>query len=120
MIKHTVTATETLNRYLDLGQLRPVEAPPSKTHLFANYPNPFNPETWIPYDLAAPTQTEIKIYNVNGSLVRKIEMGHQTAGSYTYHWDGRTENGELTASGIYFYTLKTDDFESTRKMVILK
>ena len=120
MIKHTVTATETLNRYIDLGQLRPVEAPPSKTHLFANYPNPFNPETWIPYDLAAPTQTEIKIYNVNGALVRKIEMGHQTAGSYTYHWDGRTENGELTASGIYFYTLKTDDFESTRKMVILK
>jgi len=119
-IKHTVTATETLNRYIDLGQLRPVEAPPSKTHLFANYPNPFNPETWIPYNLAAPTQTEIKIYNVNGSLIRKIEMGHQTAGSYTYHWDGRTENGELTASGIYFYTLKTNDFESTRKMVILK
>ena len=117
---HSITAPELLNRSINLGQLNYNQPLPTTTKLLGNYPNPFNPETWICYDLANQTQTAILIYNIKGILIRLIDLGSQPAGTYTYHWDGRTESGESTASGIYFYTLKTRDFESTRKMVILK
>ena len=98
---------------------------PEKTALLSNYPNPFNPETWIPYHLAKPADVSLTIYDVNGAVVRTFALGHQAAGIYqnqsrAMHWDGNNEVGEPVASGIYFYTLSANDFTSTRKMLIRK
>ena len=98
---------------------------PDETVLLANYPNPFNPETWIPYHLAIGTDVQVNIYNAQGTLVRTLTLGHQTAGYYTSrsraaYWDGRNAIGERVASGIYFYQLQTDEVSPMRKMVILK
>ena len=100
-------------------------ARPEKTQLLANYPNPFNPETWIPYDLAEPGDVSITIYTLNGQVVRRLDFGHQAAGEYqsrsrAAYWDGRNDIGEPVASGLYFYTLKAGDFTATRKMLIRK
>jgi len=102
-----------------------VVPPPETTTLLANYPNPFNPETWIPYQLAAPTEVSVHIYAVNGRLVRVLALGHQAAGVYqsrsrAAYWDGRNEVGEPVASGVYFYALTAGDFSATRKMLIRK
>ena len=99
--------------------------PPERTDVFANYPNPFNPETWIPYQLAEPSEVSLHIYDVRGTLVRKLALGHQTAGYYTNrsraaYWDGRNAMGETVASGLYFYTLTAGDFTATGKMLIRK
>ena len=98
---------------------------PEKTALLANYPNPFNPETWIPYQLAEPSTVTLHIYAVSGALVRMLDLGHQPAGIYhqrsrAAYWDGRNQVGEPVASGVYFYTLTTGDFTATRKMLIRK
>ncbi len=98
---------------------------PEKTALLANYPNPFNPETWIPYHLAKPSDVTLTIYAANGAVVRTLALGHQAAGIYqsrsrAAHWDGRNSVGESVASGIYFYMLTAGDFTATRKMLILK
>ena len=98
---------------------------PNTTALLANYPNPFNPETWIPYHLATASDVRITIYDGFGTLVRQFDLGHQPAGLYqtrnrAAYWDGTNALGESVASGIYFYTLTTDDFSATRKMLILK
>ena len=100
-------------------------ARPDATVLLANYPNPFNPETWIPYHLATSTDVRINIYNAQGILVRALTLGHQPAGYYTSrsraaYWDGRNALGERVASGIYFYQLQADEISPMRKMVILK
>ena len=93
--------------------------------LLANYPNPFNPETWIPYQLSASVDVSVSIYAVDGHLVRRLDLGHQVAGVYrsrsrAAYWDGRNEFGERVASGLYFYTLTAGDFTATRKMLIRK
>ena len=98
---------------------------PEKTALLANYPNPFNPETWIPYHLAAPADVTVHIYAADGALVRMLGLGHQVAGIYesrnrAAYWDGKNEAGESVASGLYFYTLTAGDFAATRKMLIKK
>ena len=98
---------------------------PKTTALLANYPNPFNPETWIPYQLAAPAEVSLTIYAANGAVVRTLTLGHQPAGTYqsrsrAAYWDGRNELGESVASGVYFYTLTAGDFTATRKMLIRK
>ena len=98
---------------------------PRETALLSNYPNPFNPETWIPYQLAKPADVTLRIYAASGVLVRTLALGHQSAGIYqnrsrAAYWDGRNELGEKVASGIYFYTLSADDFTATRKMLIMK
>ena len=98
---------------------------PKETSLLPNYPNPFNPETWIPYQLSKPAEVTLHIYAVNGALVRTLAFGHQSAGMYhsrnrAAYWDGKNETGEAVASGIYFYTLSAGDFTSTRKMLIRK
>ena len=100
-------------------------ARPEKTQLFANYPNPFNPETWMPYELATDTNVRITIYNPQGVVIRTLQLGQQSAGYYTdreraAYWDGKNALGEQVASGIYFYQLETDAMSSLRKMVILK
>ena len=93
--------------------------------LLANYPNPFNPETWIPYQLSASADVSVSIYAVDGRLVRRLDLGHQVEGVYrsrsrAAYWDGRNEFGERVASGLYFYTLTAGDFTATRKMLIRK
>ena len=100
-------------------------ARPDETVLLANYPNPFNPETWIPYHLSESTDVRVNIYDAQGVLVRVLILGHQTVGYYTSrsraaYWDGRNALGERVASGIYFYQLQTDAVSPMRKMVILK
>ena len=98
---------------------------PNETVLLANYPNPFNPETWIPYQLSKPADVTLTIYAVNGQMVRRLVLGHQLAGIYqnrgrAAYWDGRNKWGEPVASSVYFYTLTAGDFTATRKLLIRK
>ena len=98
---------------------------PKETALLPNYPNPFNPETWIPYQLAEPTDVTLTIYAVDGQVVRRLSLGHQHTGTYqsksrAVYWDGRNALGEPVASGLYLYTLTAADFTATRKMLIRK
>ena len=98
---------------------------PKKTALLPNYPNPFNPETWIPYQLAAPADVTVTIWTAEGKLVRTLVLGHKPVGMYqnkgrAAYWDGRNEVEESVASGVYFYTLTAGDFTATRKMLIRK
>ncbi len=98
---------------------------PQETALLANYPNPFNPETWIPYQLAVPADVTIRIYAMDGNLIRTLVLGYQAAGIYqsrslAAYWDGKNEVGEPVASGTYFYTLTAGEFSSTRKLLIRK
>ena len=99
--------------------------PPKETALLANYPNPFNPETWIPYQLATPAEVRVSIHSADGTLVRTLELGQLPAGVYqekdrAAYWDGTNELGESVASGVYFYTLTAGDFSATRKLLIRK
>lgn len=98
---------------------------PNKSKLLPNYPNPFNPETWIPYDLAQDTDVHIHIYNLKGETIKDLKVGFQPAGSYrsksaAAYWDGRNSEGELVGSGLYYYSLITNNSKSIRKMVIRK
>ena len=98
---------------------------PAETALLPNYPNPFNPETYIPYQLATPADVTVSIHAPNGALIRVLALGHQPAGVYqswdrAAFWDGKNEVGESVASGVYFYTLKAGAFTATRKMLIRK
>ena len=98
---------------------------PEKTTLLPNYPNPFNPETWIPYQLSESTNVSIQIYSSEGLLVRTLDIGNQPAGHYQYkdhaaYWDGKNEIGEPVASGVYYYTLTAGQYSATRKMLIRK
>ena len=98
---------------------------PTETVLLANYPNPFNPETWIAYRLAEDAVVTLTIYDANGRSVRRLDLGHRTAAVYerqsnAIYWDGRNERGERVGSGVYFYQLSAGDYSATRKMVILK
>ena len=108
-----------------LELLSEIIAIPETTALLPNYPNPFNPETWIPYQLSKPTDVTVSIYAGNGTLVRTLALGHQAAGMYqsrsrAAYWDGKNALGEPVASGVYFYTLTAGDFTATRKMLIRK
>ena len=98
---------------------------PNQTGLLTNFPNPFNPETWIPYQLAKPAEVTLTIYDIRGVVVRELKLGHQPAGFYhnrsrAIHWDGRNAFGEKVATGVYFYTLKAGNFTATRKLLIRK
>ena len=123
-VRHIVTVDDVKNTRIQLEDLIAYEIP-AETELLRNYPNPFNPETWIPYRLAEDADVSLTIYDTSGALVRSIDIGHQTAAVYetrakAIYWDGRNRFGEQVASGIYFYSLSTGDFSATRKMVILK
>ncbi|MCY3742861.1 MAG: T9SS type A sorting domain-containing protein [Candidatus Poribacteria bacterium] len=110
------------HRELDASERHPL---PEETALLPNYPNPFNPETWIPYQLAQPADVALKIYDIQGHVVRDLDLGHQRAGMYhsqarAAYWDGKNAVGEPVASGVYFYTFTAGDFTATRKMLIRK
>ncbi len=113
-------AIELLRHYLAVADRNVQE-----TKLLPNYPNPFNPDTWIPYQLSEESTATVKIYDIRGHLVRTIEVGHKPVGYYltrerAIYWDGRNEKGESVSSGVYFYTLNTDTYTQTRRMVIVK
>ena len=98
---------------------------PKLTQLLQNFPNPFNPETWIPYQLSEDSLVSLSIYDTTGKLIRTLPLGYQSAGFYNSrgraaYWDGRNETGESVASGIYFYQLTTPSFHQTRRLVIIK
>ena len=98
---------------------------PESTVLLPNYPNPFNPETWIPYHLATDADVTLTIYDLRGGVVQQLILGHQPAGIYesrgrAAYWDGKNQIGEPVASGVYFYTLTAGDFTATRKLLIAK
>jgi hypothetical protein len=98
---------------------------PKETALLPNYPNPFNPETWIPYQLAHDADVTLTVYDTKGTPVWQLELGNQPAGFYTTrtkaaYWDGRNDRGESVASGVYFYQLQAGDYTDLRRMVILK
>ena len=100
-------------------------APQQPAQLLPNYPNPFNPETWIPYHLETDTDVSLSIYNVSGRLVRTIDLGYRPAGLYAnrsdaIYWDGRNTHGEQVASGVYIYRLTAGDYSASRRMVIVK
>ena len=108
-----------------LQVLAEMGAIPETTALLPNYPNPFNPETWIPYHLAKDANVTLTIYDVRGSVVRELTLGYQSAGVYesrgrAAYWDGRNDLGEPVASGVYFYTLTAGSFTATRKLLIAK
>ena len=128
--KHLATDNARLGKWMPmlkelLHRLAEMAEIPETTALLPNYPNPFNPETWIPYQLAEPAEVMLTIYDVNGRVIRTLALGHQPAGIYTNrgraaYWDGRNAIGEPVASGVYFYTLTAGDFTATRKMLIRK
>ena len=98
---------------------------PKATALLPNYPNPFNPETWIPYRLANAAGVTLTIYDIKGVLVRRLDLGYQSAGYYAdqskaAYWDGYNESGESVAGGVYFYQLRAGDYTAVRRMVIVK
>jgi 5-hydroxyisourate hydrolase-like protein (transthyretin family) len=136
-LRYTVTAEDIKRHRIQLPTLVAYEIP-TETALLPNYPNPFNPETWIPYRLGKDAEVTLTIYDGNGQVVRTFDVGHQIASAYTdrsqaIYWDGQNELGEPVASDVYFYTLTVRSLDSigagetgvgnysaTRKMVILK
>ena len=123
-VRHIVTVDDVKNSRIELESLIAYEIP-AETELLRNYPNPFNPETWIPYRLAEDADVSLTIYDAYGATVRSIDIGHQIAAVYdtrakAIYWDGRNRFGEQVASGLYFYHLSAGDFSGTRRMVILK
>ena len=97
----------------------------TETKLLPNYPNPFNPETWIPYQLTEAARVQIRIYDVVGHLVRELDLGTKLAGSYlskpqAAYWDGGNDMGEAVSSGVYFYTLEAGDYRRTRRMIVAR
>ena len=98
---------------------------PTQTTLLANFPNPFNPDTYIPYQLHAPAQVRLSIYDVRGALIRELDLGYRVAGPYltsanAAHWDGRDHRGQRVASGVYLYRLQAGPVAHVRKMVFVK
>ena len=123
-LRYTVTAEDVKRSRIQLPELVVYEIP-SETQLLRNYPNPFNPETWIPYRLAEDAFVTLTIYDLNGQVVRTLDVGHQIAAVYesrskAVYWDGRNGLGEQVASGVYFYHLSAGDYSATRKMLIIK
>ena len=123
-LRHIVSVDDVKNSRIQLTELVTYEIP-AKTELLLNYPNPFNPETWIPFRLAEDSQVSLTIYDRTGRVVRSLDVGHRPAAVYesrakAIYWDGRNDFGERVASGMYFYTLTAKDFSATRRMVILK
>ena len=133
-LRYTVTAEDVKRSLVQLEALIAYEIP-TETALLRNYPNPFNPETWIPYHLADAADVQITIYDIKGAVVRQLDLGHQQAGYYANrskaaYWDGRNQFGESVASGVYFYQLQAGrsglsvshrrDYSATKRMVIVK
>ena len=123
-LQYTITAEDVRQGLIKLPALVAYEIP-AETELLANYPNPFNPETWIPYRLAEDAFVTLTIYDGNGRVVRTLNVGHRIAAVYesqskAIYWNGKNNLGEQAASGVYFYHLSAGNYSATRKMLILK
>ena len=123
-LRYTVTAEDVRRSRIELPALV-LQEMPAETQLLRNYPNPFNPETWIPYQLDAAAEVKLTIYDVKGELVRRLDLGYQQPGYYinrakAAYWDGRNDFGQRVVTGVYFYQLQASDYSATRRMVILK
>jgi hypothetical protein len=123
-MEHLVTQEDVPSGQMVFRELSLVPIP-RQSALLANYPNPFNPETWIPYELSEASEVAIGIYDVNGQQVREFRLGHRAAGSYTSrsqaaYWDGTNDFGERVASGVYFYSIQVGKFAATQKMFLRK
>jgi len=123
-IRYTVTSRDLAAGRVALGELV-VRRIPSRSALLPNFPNPFNPETWIPFKLAQAADVQIQIYDVAGRLVRTLNLGKVDAGTYVSkakaaYWDGKNYKGERVASGVYFYHIKAGQFTAVRRMVVQK
>ena len=119
---HLIHLKQLLHTLIHSAQIQP---PPLQYQLAQNYPNPFNPDTWIPYQLAAPSPVIITIYEASGRIVRVLELGYKDTGAYidkrkAAYWDGKNDNGEVVASGMYLYSIQAGSFSATRKMFVLK
>jgi len=128
-VNGTLTESYKPVRWLGDRTVKPVDLAirriPKNTSIGQNYPNPFNPETWIPYALSEAKDVNIKIYNLNGQLIRNIDLGQKKAGIYhtkdrAAYWDGKNESGERVSSGLYFYELNAGEFRQVKRMVIIK
>ena len=98
--------------------------PPERSALLPNFPNPFNPETWIPYQLAEGSDVTIEIYNTVGQLVRTLRLGYKDAGVYltrqkAVYWDGRNNFGEPVSGGVFFYKIEASDFTDMKKLIVI-
>jgi len=123
-LRHLISTDEVLASQIRLPDLIAYEIP-TKTELLPNFPNPFNPETWIPFQLRQSAFVRITIYDTLGREIRRLELGQLPTGYYNTreraaYWDGRNHSGERVASGLYFYRLEADSFVSIRRMVVLK
>ena len=125
--QHPLTDTPDFvkTRQLLLSLIKRTGLLPTETRLLVNYPNPFNPETWIPFDLADDALVTIRIYDQRGNVIRRLDLGYRPAGRYVtkgkaVYWDGRNDKGESLSSGTYFYQISAGIYEATRKMIVLK
>ena len=123
-LRYAISINDIRRRKLLLPDLA-AQKRPRRTQLHPNYPNPFNPETWMPYQLAKPATVTIDIYDVSGALMRTLNLGHRTEGFYlsrsrAAYWDGTNSTGEQMASGVYFYRLNAGEYSATRNLAILK
>lgn len=112
------------SRQID-GYFRSWATPPEHSLLLQNFPNPFNPETWIPYQLRGGSKVAVRIFSTPGELVRELDLGYKPAGSYlnkdrAAYWDGRNEDGEQVVSGVYFYTISAGEYSATKKMIVTR
>ena len=123
-ITHTLTAEDIRLNHVALPAIQ-LEVMPTESVLLPNYPNPFNPETWIPYRLNQDEEVSIQIYSLSGRLVRTLTLGKKAAGNYVSrhnaaYWDGNNGAGEAVASGVYFYVIRAGKFEAARRMAVLR
>ena len=120
-----VEAGKTITQDFKLRPKSRKDAEDEFTDLYENYPNPFNPETWIPFKLATDSPVTVSIYNQKSQLIRTINLGEKRAGNYitkdkAAYWDGRNDFGERVSSGVYFYTFRAGEFKATRRMLVVK
>ena len=123
-ITYTITAEDISKRQISVLPLVLYRIP-TQTTLLPNYPNPFNPETWIPFRLAKATTISLLIHDIHGNTIRHIDLNRLKAGIYeskdrAIYWDGRNKSGEYAASGVYFYTLRAGNVRATQKMILMK
>jgi hypothetical protein len=123
-IQYTVTQEDIKLGRIILGNLA-ARTIPKNSKLLQNWPNPFNPETWIPFQLSKAANVAVTIYDMHGRVVREFDLGYTAAGIYTtklnaIYWNGTNDVGERVSSGVYFYHIQADRFSASKKMVILK
>jgi len=93
---------------------------PKHYTLFQNYPNPFNPSTNFAFDLPEQGYVTLKVYDIMGKEIARIFDGDLSGGYYKFNWDGRQRSGAMPSSGVYFFQLTANDFQQTKKMLIIK